>query len=146
MKLIISIKLIVISLLFLVGCNKKNTSQNNQNSENPPPYLKCIGQFKDYDADYPWFESWTEKDGRSHHGDGNSPMATFKIVSPTIYNGRIVGVLYKYEGKNLSAPPQEIQKGNAFTFEVPEDYFLGKYKTIDNIHVRNFRSLRVDYE
>ena len=104
-----------------------------------PPYIKCVGQFIDYESDYPWFENWVDKDGTESHGDGRSPRATFRISTPTVYMGRIVGVLYKYEGKDLPLPPDLLEKGRAFSLELPEDFFTGKCVMIDNIHVRNLK-------
>lgn len=130
----------VICAALLAGCANSATRQHSSTSAfSPPSYIKCVGQFADYEANYPWFENWVDKDGNESHGDGNSPRATFSISTPAVYTGRVVGVLFKYEGKDLPPPPDLSAQGKAFSFELPEDFFTGKYVTIDNIHVRNFR-------
>jgi hypothetical protein len=105
----------------------------------PPAYVRCVGQFTDLEPDYPWFVNWVDPDGNESHGDGSSPRAVFRIVSPTNHADRIVGVLYKYQGKDLPSPPDAGDKGKTFSFELPEDFFTGNFVTIDNSIVRNLK-------
>ena len=108
-------------------------------SATPPAYVRCIGQFTDLELDYPWFENWVDQDGNESHGDGSSPRAVFSIVSPSNHADRIVGVLYKYQGKDLPSPPDPAAKGKMFSLELPEDFFTGNFVTIDNSIVRNLK-------
>lgn len=110
-----------------------------RSSAPPPAYVRCVGQFTDLESDYPWFENWVDPDGNESHGDGSSPRAVFRIVSPSNHADRIVGVLYKYQGKDLPSPPDPAAKGKMFSFELPEDFFTGNFVTIDNGIVRNLK-------
>ena len=110
-----------------------------RSSEPPPSYVQCVGQFTDFEPDYPWFENWVDPDGNECHGDGSSPRAVFRIVSPTNHAGRIVGILYKYQGNDLPPPPDAVVKGKRFSLELPEDFLTGNFVTIDNSHVRNLK-------
>lgn len=75
--------------------------------------------------------------GNENHADGSSPRAVFRIVSPTNHADRIVGVLYKYQGRDLPSPPGPEAKGKMFSLELPSDFFTGNFVTIDNRIVRN---------
>lgn len=102
-------------------------------------YVRCVGQFTDFESDYPWFENWVDPDGHECHADGSSPRAVFRLVSPTNHAGRIVGVLYKYQGDDLPSPPDVKAKGKRFSLGLPEDFFTGNFVTIDNNQVRNLK-------
>ena len=137
-----TIMILVASVLcaaLVAGCASSVVRQHPSASVSspPPPFIKCVGQFTDFEAEYPWFENWLDKDENKSHGDGRSPRATFRITAPAAHKGHIVGVLFKYEGKDLPPPPDGSNKGKTFLFELPEDFFTGKFGTIDNIHVRN---------
>jgi len=119
------------------GCTAD--SAGGRSSATPPVYVRCVGQFTDFEPEYPWFENWVDSDGRENHGHGSSPRAVFRIVSPTNHAGRIVGVLYKDQGGGLLPPPDVGAKGKTFSLELPEDFFTGNFVTIDNIHVRNLK-------
>ena len=128
------------SLALSLGCaSATGLRRHAASAAVPPPFVKCVGQFTDYEADYPWFEKWVDENGNESHGDGSSPRATFRISTPAIYADRIVGVLYRCNGRDLPPPPALAAKGRTFSFELPEDFFAGKYVTIDNINVRNLR-------
>ena len=131
------------SVLLSAGCTStsRNASSAGAKQATPPPYVQCVGELVEFEPDYPWFENWVEEDGTEVHGDGSAPRATFRVSSPSTYVNRMVGVLYKYEGKDLPPPPTVTEKGKRFSFELPEDFFTGKYGTIDNIHVRNMKKM-----
>lgn len=132
---------LVMCAALVAGCAGSVVRQHSLASTSTlsPPFIKCVGEFTNYEAEYPWFENWVDKDGNESHGDGSSPRATFRITTPAAYTGHVVGVLFKYEGKDLPPSPDESKKGKTFSFEVPEDFFTGKFGTIDNIHVRNLK-------
>jgi hypothetical protein len=133
--------LMLTTLVLLTGCAATQPSHSASAQSTPPPYVQCVATLVDLEPDYPWFENWVEDDGTEVHGDGSSPRAVFKITSPHNYAKRKVGVLYKYEGSDLPVPPSVSQKGTVFSFELPEDFFTGKYETIDNIHVERLRAM-----
>lgn len=129
---------VVLGAVALVsGCTGHSSGQRS--TATPPAYVWCVGQFTDFEPDYPWFENWVDPDGTENHGDGRSPRAVFRIVSPTNHAGRIVGVLFKYQGADLPPPPDAGVKGKTFALELPEDFFTGNFVTIDNHHVRNLK-------
>ena len=105
----------------------------------PSAYVRCVGQFTDFEPEYPWFENWVGPDGRECHGDGSSTRAVFHIVAPANQAARIVGVLYTYQGDDLPPPLDVAVKGKFFSMELPEDFFTGTFVTIDNIHVRELK-------
>jgi len=132
----------VVLAIFLVGCSQSNTTLKDcDNATQQSGYVKCVGWLSEYEAKYHWFENWTTADGSPIHDDGWSPLATFRISSPAIYAGRTVAVLYKYGGKDSPIPPPVSHRGKDFSFEVPVDFFTGKYKTINNIDIANFRAM-----
>lgn len=132
---------IFLSLSLASGCSGIRTDSHPSVSpiDSSPAYIACMARFTDYEVDYPWFENRVDPDGHECHYDGSSTRAVFLVVSPANHSGRIVGVLYKYQGNDLS-PPQDVgDKGKIFSLELPEDFFKGNFETIDNIHVRNLK-------
>ena len=123
------------------GCATKTPLRAASAEAIPPPYVQCVGEFVEFEPDYPWFENWVDPDGNECHSDGNSARAVFRISSPSAYTNRTVGILYKYEGKDLLPSPDVSLKGRLFSFEVPEDFFTGNFGTIDNIHVKNMEKM-----
>jgi hypothetical protein len=129
----------IYSPVFADGEWKDSLTSDVTATHDRSPYVKCVGRFTDYEAEYPWFENWVEQDETVVHDDGRCPRATFCLSAPAVHAGRMVGVLYKYEGEDRPTPPPLSQKGKDFSFELPEDFFTGKHVTIDNVDVTNFK-------
>jgi len=103
----------------------------------PKTYVTCQATFSAYESDYRWFD-----DSGVGHDDGTAPLSTFVLVEPAKYADRTVGILFKYApDATTPSPPEDADVGRQFTFDVPEDFLSGEYKTIDNTTVRNFRKI-----
>jgi hypothetical protein len=134
---------IAICLVSVAGCFRmaEETLGENKTSKTILSYVQIVGRFTECDPKFSWSENWIDENGSEVHDDGLAPRLVFHILSPVEYANRVVGILYKHEGKDVLFPPSFYQKGKTFSFEIPSDFFVGQFETIDNIHVRNFRAM-----
>ena len=136
--------IVAVGLLAVAGCRRPTAvapGHTVPSAGQAPAYVKCIGEFSEHEENYPWFENWVEEDGTEVNGDGRSPRAVFKLSAPAEYADRTVGILYTYSGDDLPQSPALSEKGQEFSFDVPEDFLAGEYGTIENIHIRDFRAM-----
>ncbi len=107
-------------------------------TEDSLTYVTCQATLASLDKDHPWFE-----DSISGHDDGKARLASFVLLEPATYANHTVGILFKYTASSETpSPPNPTDVGDRFTFQIPEDFFAGKHKTIDNASVRNFRKVK----
>lgn len=100
-------------------------------------YAACEGTLTAFEPDHPWFD-----DTSVGHDDGVAPLATFAITAPAKYAQSSVGILFKHAAdQKAPEPPDQSDIGDAFSFEIPEQFFAGKFKTVDNSVVRQLRKI-----
>jgi hypothetical protein len=161
--------ILTLALVLLPGCPVRQETESPPESPEPVTkpatpepvtepvadasgYIKCVGRLVEYDTSYQRCEFWTTADGNQIQDLIISQEATFRISSPSIYAGRTVGVLCGDEADLFTTSPPISKKGkgfslefrgNSFTspFEIPEDFFTGKFGTIDRKDIRNFRAM-----
>ena len=105
------------------------------------PYVLVACKITEFYPNFQWSENWINEDGSEVHDDGVAPKVVLHISSPDEYVNRDIAILYKYRGKDALSPPSLSQKGEFFLFELPAEFLAGKYDTIDNIYIRNFRAM-----
>ena len=129
-----------IALLVSSGCS--HTLSNSLKDANVPQagFVECVGEFTDFEAEVFFCDDMIDANGEEFRINGVCPKATFRLTYPAIYSDRIIGIMYKYDGKEFAQPPALRKKGKAFSFQVPEDFFEGNYKLIDNVYIDNFRA------
>ena len=116
-----------------------SAAPNASQPSTAPAYVTCVGTFIEYEAEYSWCEQWTDGNGVVNNDHYSLPRAVYRITSPADHVGRTVAVLYRYDGKDLPAPPPLSGKGKTFSFDVPADFFAGKHGSLDNLDIANFR-------
>ncbi len=153
MKPVAAVAFLALAAIALVGCEdarrsgqfEQGPSQGQTAIEeipvdavnSPKTYVTCQATFSAYESEYHWFD-----DSGAGHDDGTAPLSTFVLVEPAKYADRTVGILFKYApDATTPSPPEGADVGCQFTFEVPEDFLSGEYKTIDNTTVRHFRRI-----
>lgn len=104
-----------------------------------PPPVPCIAELTVFVDETPWFENWVDENGNANHCDGVSPSATFRLVSPASFTGKVVTITFRAEGKDLPQPPSSSTTGTLFAIELPRDFLEGDYSSIHNMHVNELR-------
>lgn len=75
--------LFILMISVMAGCDDTaDVKANPENSAKKCLYVKCVAEFVDYDANYEWFENWTDSDGESVHDDGVCPKSHFSHHNP----------------------------------------------------------------
>ena len=103
--------------------------------------VRCVGQLTEHEPEHPWFDHQAGPDGHATHEQGRAPLVGFRLQEPAAHRGRVVGVLFKYHGKDLPLPPPSSEKGKSFSFELPGDFFSSTAVTIDNLHVKDLKRM-----
>ncbi len=151
-------RIIVICVLLIAGCQEKTkddraskvqlkssavtanvaTDSNSKLSALPPENLiLCQATLISVREEFPWWENNGE--GWDH---GAAPLASFVLLEPEKYRERSIGILFKFSSDDEPIPPSQADVGDKFSFQVPDDFLDGEFKTIDNIWVKQF--LKID--
>lgn len=147
-----SVLFCVVACFALVGCREASRSSQRpqmrsvdraadsaSHEENTPQtYVNCQATLTDYDEDHQWFDN-----SEFGHDDGVSPLASFELTEPPVYVGQMIGIVFKYTADDATIPPpNQKDVGGHFTFQIPEAALKGQYTTIDNLSVKNLRSIK----
>ncbi|MEQ1906609.1 MAG: hypothetical protein ABL888_20660 [Pirellulaceae bacterium] len=147
----------VICVLFIAGCHAKteddraskvqlesstisaNAATNSSSAQSalpPDNQIPCQATLISVE-EFPWWEH----DGQNY-SHGAAPLASFVLLEPEKYKERSVGILFKFRSDAEPIPPNQADVGKKFSFQVPDDFLNGEFKTIDNIWVKQF--LKID--
>lgn len=140
-QIIHAMVLVLVTHTLGTGCATNDTLRVGSTQATPPPYVQCVAEFVELEADYPWFLNWVDPDGHERHIHGRSPRAIFRISLPSAYANRTVGILYVGEGEDLPSSPDVSQEGKRFSFGLPEGFFTNHCETIYSIHVKNMEKM-----
>lgn len=125
---------ILLSIALLLVCTGCSTTPPAL-----PPSVHCIAELTSFVKDSPWFEDWVDADGNANHCDGVAPCATFRIISPEPYSGRIVNVTFRFPSEGVPQPPSSSPTGGLFTIELPCDFLEGDYPSIYDRDVKKLK-------
>ena len=112
------------------------TPQKNISESETVRRVEVEGSFQGYVKKYMRNNKWTDKNGKQFFDHLRHQKITIKIVSPKIYAGKEVGILY---GGIATEKPAiaESEIGTIFRFKMPEDFLVGEFKTIDEKDVQH---------
>lgn len=80
--------------------------------------VSVTGFLTSYDPRFRW-----HLDSAAGHDDGVAPLATFQLQHPTMFRGRQVRLLFKYEQATAPLITTKTPLKTAFTFSLPRAYF-----------------------